>query len=154
MVTSESGSHGAAWGGSFDVPLMSMSDEEVLTGLRLRASVFLEPQLGCVACLYVFFDLEPVGFLVWTAGPNESGDITRIWTAPEFRRRKVATAMKKIAEVVAEERGWTPPAHSDSRTPEGNAWAMSLGAASALEILPGWGAMGASEQGPSGDASA
>lgn len=123
----------------FVVPALTMSEGLCLGDLVVRVAVYYDPDFFTVASVYAFVNLEPVGYLVWAAGPNESGDITRVWTLPELRRRRIASTMKLAAAAAAEERGWTPPAHSASRTLDGEAWATSFGAAPASEILPEWG---------------
>jgi ribosomal protein S18 acetylase RimI-like enzyme len=128
----------------FAVPYVSLTAptrEESGSGMPLRFALSSHFEIEddgdlASAVLYAFADLEPVGYLVWSSGRNESGEITRLWTAPEVRRRGVATLLWRVAQVVAKERAWTPPEHSDTRTSEGDAWAQRLGAHPAAVIQP------------------
>jgi GNAT superfamily N-acetyltransferase len=60
----------------------------------------------------------PVGVLKWDATTGETRDVQ---VEPEHQRKGLATAMWNHAKEVA------PIRHSGTRTPEGDAWAKTVG---------------------------
>jgi len=89
-------------------------------------------------CIVALDDLTAVGSLRWLIPDREqadAGQIVWIEVTPRFRRRGVATGLLKAAQAYAEHYRLPPPRHSESRTPSGEAWATSLGATPAREML-------------------
>jgi GNAT superfamily N-acetyltransferase len=62
---------------------------------------------------------EQIGNMTWAA--KGSGKIAAIEVDPKFRRQGIATAMWNHANSVS------PVTHGETRTPEGDAWAKSVG---------------------------
>jgi len=60
----------------------------------------------------------PIGHLEWSA---DTGEIKDVNVTPEHQRKGLATAMFNKAKTI------TPVKHSAVRTPEGDAWAKSVG---------------------------
>ena len=67
---------------------------------------------------------HPVGALHWH--PSE-GTVTYLNVDESHRRQGVATSMWGSAHEHARANGLTPPVHSSSQSPDGSAWARSLG---------------------------
>jgi len=90
-------------------------------------------------------DLIACGSLRWIIDekPDDptNGMIGYVYVSPEHRRRGVATALLTAACAYAEHYGVAAPRHADERSPEGDAWARSLGAEPAArvhaDIVPG-----------------
>jgi GNAT superfamily N-acetyltransferase len=90
------------------------------------------PPVWCACVTATDQGLMPVGAIRWATG--EAGEIFWIWVDPERRRLGIATQLLAVAGHVAKQEGWVPPAHSEERTPAGDAWARSLGAEPAAFI--------------------
>lgn len=75
--------------------------------------------------ILAFHKDKRVGWLSWYGGDN--GEIQDVSVAPEHRRKGLATQMMLLARQKASEGRRKPPEHSSSRTPEGDAWAKSVG---------------------------
>lgn len=57
----------------------------------------------------------------------ESGEIMSLEVKNQHRRKGVATSLYNYAHQVASEKKLAAPRHSATRTPEGDAWAKSVG---------------------------
>ncbi len=92
----------------------------VFTNLRSTTVVLLD-------------DMMPIGYIKWLAGlaverqGEDAGLIAMIYVDPGHRRQGAARQLLDIARDVSEFHGWTPPTHSDVRTPEGVAFTTALG---------------------------
>jgi hypothetical protein len=62
----------------------------------------------------------PIGHFEWAA---DTGKVLDIKVTPEHQRQGLATKMWDLAH----NSGLTKPVHSSERTPEGDAWAKSVG---------------------------
>jgi len=93
-----------------------------LVAVALRQDRDREAEVVSIMALKSYM---PVGALKWALC---NAEITDVWVRPSWRRHKVATLMLAAAQAMAEENGWEVPRHSTVRTPEGEAWALSLGA--------------------------
>ena len=71
---------------------------------------------------------QGVGHMQWS-GNEWDGRIWDVTVHSEHQRRGLGTAMYQKAKSIAESsRGLvTPPTHSDTRTPAGDAWAQKVG---------------------------
>lgn len=63
---------------------------------------------------------RPMGSLSWH---HKTGEIRGVYTAPQFQRHGVASALYQDAQ----QRGVSTPRHSADRTTAGDAWARSVG---------------------------
>jgi GNAT superfamily N-acetyltransferase len=78
-----------------------------------------------------------VSILVWSPEAGEyvgkldfrkvDGEIMQVDVEEEHRRKGIATNSLGVARAYAEESGLPPVTHSNDRTPEGEAWAKSIG---------------------------
>lgn len=64
------------------------------------------------------------GHIAWD---KRSGRVDQIFVPEHLRRQGIATQLWDTAHSVAEQKGLVHPVHSDARTPEGDAWAKSVG---------------------------
>lgn len=67
---------------------------------------------------------RPVGSLHWHP---EQGTVTYLNVHDDYRRKGVATSMWNEAKTQARKNKLTPPVHSSSQSPDGRAWARSVG---------------------------
>jgi GNAT superfamily N-acetyltransferase len=65
-----------------------------------------------------------IGYIEWSA---RTGEIETLFTSQDVRRRGLATKLWFEALRLADVTGITKPVHSSRRTPDGDAWAKSLG---------------------------
>jgi GNAT superfamily N-acetyltransferase len=65
-----------------------------------------------------------VGTLEWS---SEDDEIKDVYVAKEHRRKGIAKAMYHLAFKLSSEYNVYPPEHSESRSPEGDAWAKAVG---------------------------
>ena len=65
-----------------------------------------------------------VGFIVWNI---DGGEVERFHVGDKIRRLGIGTHLWELATEYSEEHGFDPPAHSDRRTQEGDAFAQSVG---------------------------
>lgn len=70
--------------------------------------------------------MEPIGYFTWDIAVD--GEALHVEVVPLRRRRGVATRMLNVAREISFVRGWPEPMLSDKRTPDGEAWARSVGA--------------------------
>lgn len=69
--------------------------------------------------------IRPLSSLSWH---HRTGEIKGVYTAPEYQRQGIASALhQKAQEIAGETRGVPAPRHSSFRTNSGDAWARSVG---------------------------
>ena len=114
-------------------PVVMLSPPETEAGLKLTyvCLVMWHGPAGVVALR----NLAPIGTLEWDV--SSDGEIVSIEVVNRWRRRGVATRMLRVAERISRDQDWPEPTHSNTRTPEGEAWVRSLGAAPA-ETIQSW----------------
>ena len=76
-------------------------------------------------------DLAPIGYLTWHV--EDDGEILDLHVREDRRRLGVGRLLWEVGHVVAADRGWPGPRHSQSRTVLGDAWAGAVGGP-----LPPW----------------
>lgn len=65
-----------------------------------------------------------IGFLMWDG--DDDGRIEDLYVTPEFRRQGLATRMWFEAVNIANRNYLSRPAHSETRTPSGDAWCRTM----------------------------
>jgi GNAT superfamily N-acetyltransferase len=112
--------------------VIPFSDDLLLSFVAVVGCI--EPGEPHVVSVVTLLDMTAIGSIKWVVGKNSDCEISLIHVVQEYRRRGIATLLLEVANEVADREGWPRPEHSPTRTPDGDGWAQSRGAAPATEI--------------------